>query len=124
MPTILLESFGKDLAWEKYSKERVAELQKAGRGIFLDFTAAWCLTCQANEHLVLSSDGVKELFRKNNIALLRADWTNRDPEITAALAELNRVGVPLYVVYQAGKAEPVVLPQVLTPGILENYFSK
>lgn len=91
----------------------------AGRIVFVDFTAAWCISCQVNERVVLSSDGVMAAFRERNVALVKADWTRRDPEITRALAAFGRSGVPLYLVYPPDPArEPELLPAVLTPGIV------
>jgi len=84
----------------------------------VDFTAAWCLSCQVNERVVLDSDGVQQRLRTKNVALLRADWTKYDPQITAALSDLGRSGVPTYAVYPPG-APPVVLPEALTPGIVD-----
>ncbi len=106
-----------DVAWEAYSPARVAELRQAGRPVFIDFTAAWCLSCQVNERLALQSDAVKRAFTKANVALLRADWTLRDSVITRALATYGRSGVPLYVLYRASSSEPPeLLPAVLTSG--------
>jgi thiol:disulfide interchange protein DsbD len=98
--------------WEPYSARRVAELTSAGRPVFVDFTAAWCITCQVNKRLVLSDARVRAAFARADVALLRADWTRRDPAITQALTALGRTGVPVYVLYRAG-GEPVLLPEVL-----------
>jgi thiol:disulfide interchange protein/DsbC/DsbD-like thiol-disulfide interchange protein len=98
--------------WEPYSARRVAELTAAGRPVFVDFTAAWCITCQVNKRLVLADAGVRDAFARHGVALLRADWTRRDPAITQALAALGRSGVPVYVLYGRG-GEPVLLPEVL-----------
>ena len=76
------------------------------------------MTCQVNEKLALSSAGVAQVFRDNNAVLLRADWTNRDATIAAALAEHGRAGVPLYLVYPAKGGPPVILPQLLTEGMV------
>ena len=84
----------------------------AGRPVFVDFTAAWCVTCQYNKKTTLADAGVQADFTAKNVALLRADWTRRDPAITAALAQLGRSGVPVYVVYKQGRP-PVVLSEVL-----------
>ena len=80
--------------------------------MFVDFTAAWCVTCQVNKQLVLNTDTVQQAFAGSNVALIRADWTRRDPEIGRALATLGRNGVPVYVLYRPGKA-PLLLPEVL-----------
>ena len=98
--------------WQEFSAERVSQLIEAGRPVFIDFTAAWCVTCQVNKRLVLNSDAVHDAFASHNVALLRADWTRRDPAIGAALAALGRDGVPVYVLMSPGK-EPQLLPEVL-----------
>jgi thiol:disulfide interchange protein DsbD len=90
----------------------VAELTAAGRTVFVDFTAAWCVTCQVNKRLVLDTDEVRDAFARGNVALLRADWTRRDPAITKVLTALGRSGVPVYVIYRPGR-EPLLLPEVL-----------
>ena len=86
--------------------------RRAGAPVFIDFTAAWCVTCQVNKRLVLNTDDVRAAFAKRNVALVRADWTRRDPAITQALAALGRSGVPVYVLHRPGKA-PLLLPEVL-----------
>ena len=103
-----------DAAWEPYSAQKVASLQAAGKPVFVDFTAAWCVTCQVNERVVLSRDDVRAAFRDKGVTLVRADWTRRDPEIARALAALGRSGVPAYVLYMPGRA-PLLLPELLTP---------
>ncbi|MDT8436143.1 MAG: thioredoxin family protein, partial [Gemmatimonadota bacterium] len=105
--------------WEAWSPDRVAELRAEGRPVFLDFTAAWCLSCQVNERVALATEPVRTAFADADVALLKADWTNRDPRITAALASFGRSGVPLYVLYPAGgTGDPDILPAVLTPGLV------
>ena len=101
-----------DRAWAAFTPDTVAALTASGRPVFVDFTAAWCVTCQVNKRLVLSSDDVRAQFAAKNVALVRADWTRRDPAITEALAALGRSGVPVYVLYRPGK-EPLLLPEVL-----------
>ena len=99
--------------WQPFSAARVASLAAAGKPVFVDFTAAWCVTCQVNKRLVLGRDDVLAALRARKVVLVRADWTRRDAEITRALAALGRSGVPVYVLYQPGRA-PVLLPEVLT----------
>jgi len=106
-------------AWEDYAPERVTQLTSAGRPVFVDFTAAWCVTCQVNKRLVLNTDAVQQAFAKHDVALLRADWTRHDATIGRALAELGRSGVPVYVLYRPGR-EPLVFPEVLSQSIITD----
>jgi thiol:disulfide interchange protein DsbD len=99
--------------WQPWSEAKAAELQAAGRPVFVDFTAAWCVTCQYNKRATLSNPEVLADFDARNVAMLRADWTRRDPAITAALTALGRSGVPVYVLQAPGKA-PVVLTEILS----------
>jgi thiol:disulfide interchange protein/DsbC/DsbD-like thiol-disulfide interchange protein len=101
-----------DPDWQAYTPARVADLTASGRPVFVDFTAAWCVTCQVNKRLVLNTADVRSAFAGKNVALVRADWTRRDPDITRALAALGRSGVPVYVLYRPGKG-PILLPEVL-----------
>jgi DsbC/DsbD-like thiol-disulfide interchange protein/cytochrome c biogenesis protein CcdA len=87
----------------------------AGKFVYVDFTARWCATCQTNKAAVFHSDQVLAELKKKNVVLLRGDWTNRDPKITAELARWNRSAVPFNLIYAPGKPEPVVLPELLTP---------
>ncbi|MBG9388555.1 thioredoxin family protein [Caenimonas sp. DR4.4] len=100
-------------AWQAWEPGRVDQLLASGRPVFVDFTAAWCVTCQYNKKTTLSRDDVMGDLSAKNVALLRADWTRRDPAITAALGQLGRNGVPVYVFYAAGKA-PVILSEILS----------
>jgi len=100
-------------AWQTWSPAAVEREVGAGRPVFVDFTAAWCVTCQANKRLVLSSGGVTRAFADKHVVLMRADWTNRDPLITQELARFKRNGVPLYVLYD-GKGGASILPELLT----------
>jgi len=115
---------GPGLAAEAWSPEKVKALQAEGRPILVDFTAAWCVTCQVNEKVALSGSKVAETFKARNAVYLKADWTNRDPVIAKALAEFGRVGVPLYVVYPKGGGAPVILPQLLTEGLVIEAIEK
>jgi thiol:disulfide interchange protein DsbD len=105
--------------WEPFSEARRDALRAAGTPVFIDFTAAWCLSCQVNERVALEDPAVRARLREHGVALLKADWTLRDDRVTAALASYGRQGVPLYVLYGREKdAPPRLLPEVLTPGIV------
>ncbi len=111
--------------WETFSPERIAELQAKGIPVFVDFTAKWCLICQAN-HAVLSRDQISEKFDQKGVVKMKADWTKNDPIITEALRQFGRNSVPLYVLYGVNEKEtPQILPQVLTTDVvldsLKNY---
>ncbi|WP_269715313.1 protein-disulfide reductase DsbD family protein [Caulobacter sp. NIBR2454] len=105
-----------ELASEPWSPERVAALRAEGRPVFVNFTAAWCVTCQVNDKVALSTQPVADAFKTANAVYMVADWTNRNAEIAQTLAEHGRAGVPLYLVYGAKGGEAVILPQLLTPG--------
>jgi thiol:disulfide interchange protein/DsbC/DsbD-like thiol-disulfide interchange protein len=99
--------------WQPWQPGRVEQLQASGHSVFVDFTAAWCVTCQYNKKTTLANADVRADLAAKNVVLLQADWTRRDPAITAALAELGRNGVPVYVFYKAGRA-PLVLSEILS----------
>ena len=107
-----------DGAWRPYDAGAVQALVDAGEPVFVDVTAAWCLTCQVNKRTSLSTAAVRDAFERAGVTTVRADWTNEDPEITALLDRFGRSGVPLYVYFPGGAAEPVLLPEVLTPGLV------
>lgn len=113
-----------DIVWEQWSAERVAQLRAEGRPIYVDFTARWCATCQANKKVVFGSSEVENYFRDHKVATLKADWTNANPLITAELARWNRSAVPFNLVYVTGKREPTPLPAILTPGIVLDAFQR
>ncbi|MFT3829830.1 MAG: protein-disulfide reductase DsbD family protein [Opitutaceae bacterium] len=104
--------------WIPWSPETVAKLRAQDRIVYVDFTARWCVTCQANKAVVFGSAEVNETFRARNVAKVRGDWTSRDPQIAAELERFGRAAVPVNLVYLPGRAEPLLLPEVLTPGIV------
>ena len=107
-----------------WSEEEVARQLAAGHTVFIDFTAAWCLTCQVNERVTLSHPDVQAAFRSNNIAFLVADWTRRDPAITSALHKYGREGVPTYVILRpTPNSTPQLLPEIITPSIVLKSLS-
>lgn len=104
-----------DKNWEPYSAARLKAVRAEGKPAFLNFTAAWCLSCLVNEKVALNQSSVIDAFKSTGTVYLKGDWTNQDDDITKILAEFGRSGVPLYVYYPAGaQAKPVVLPQILT----------
>ncbi len=103
---------------EAFSSKRLAELRQAGKPVFVNMTAAWCITCLVNERTTLSTQAVQDALRSNGITYLKGDWTNQDPDITAFLRGFNRDGLPFYAFYPAGQREPVVLPAVLTEALV------
>jgi thiol:disulfide interchange protein len=109
--------------WQPWEPGRVDQLLASGQPVFVDFTAAWCVTCQYNKKTTLANRDVLADLDTKKVALLRADWTRRDPAITAALAQLGRNGVPVYVFYAAGKA-PVVLSEVLSVDEVRSTIAK
>jgi thiol:disulfide interchange protein DsbD len=106
------------LAEQPYTPARLAELRAQGAPVFVNYTAAWCVSCQVNDRVALSTAKVAEAFHSQGVAYLKADWTRRDPVIAADLARFGRAGVPLYLVYPAGGGEPAVLPAILTEGVV------
>ncbi|NLD53129.1 MAG: protein-disulfide reductase [Burkholderiaceae bacterium] len=105
---------GTEVQWEAWSSQRVAQALEQGRPVLVDFTAAWCITCQANKRLVLDRDAVQAAFAARQVVLLRADWTRRDAAISAELARFGRNGVPFYLYYSSAQQPPRILPELLT----------
>lgn len=108
--------------WEPYDAAMLDSYQMLGQPVFIDVTAAWCITCKANERVALSGDRFENLVREEGVQLMKADWTNPSPEVDALIERFDRQGVPLYA-YFPGDGGPVqLLPQVLTPGLIERTF--
>ncbi len=118
--------FAKDLiAWVPYSQSTVDRLIEEGKPVFVDFTADWCLSCKFNERTAIDTAAVRRAIADQGIVMVKADWTNSNPEITAALQRFGRVGVPFCVLYPAGKSDaPLTLPELLTESIVLEAFGK
>jgi thiol:disulfide interchange protein/DsbC/DsbD-like thiol-disulfide interchange protein len=117
-----ISSLTKD-GWIPFSPERVQAELAQGRTVFIDFTAAWCITCKFNEASVLESGAVKSAFERYGVVKMKADWTNADPVVTKALKQFGRVGVPLYVLYPAATSnEPIVMPELLTQSLVLGHL--
>ena len=110
------------LLWQNYNSQKIAEYVQDGKPVFIVFTAKWCITCLANENFALDTEDFSEIVKKNNIQLFKADWTEKNSQITDALAQYGRNSVPLYVYYPAYK-NYVLLPQLLTPSVVKKYIN-
>jgi thiol:disulfide interchange protein DsbD len=113
-----------ELDGEPYSPARLAELRAQGRPVLVNYTAAWCVSCQVNDKVALSTKGVAEAMKAHNVAYLKADWTRKDAAIAAELARYGRAGVPLYLVYGADGGDGVILPSILTEGLVVKAIDK
>jgi thiol:disulfide interchange protein DsbD len=113
-----------EVPYEPYSPARLAELRAEGRPVLVNYTAAWCVSCQVNDRVALSTKGVAAAMKAHNVAYLKADWTRKDADIAAELAGYGRAGVPLYLVYGADGADGVILPSILTEGIVVKALNK
>jgi thiol:disulfide interchange protein/DsbC/DsbD-like thiol-disulfide interchange protein len=115
--------FSEEVPWQPFSEERINAL--AGKTVFVDFTAEWCLSCKANEKGVLATEAVRFSMRDNDVVPLKADWTRRDPEITKWLTRYGRAGVPFYLVIPADRSrEHIPLPELITTGIVTEALEK
>lgn len=108
--------------WLPWSAPKVSKDREMGRAVFVDYTAAWCITCQVNKRLVLDDQAVIAAFKKNNVITYRADWTSRDAEITKSLSEFGRSGVPVYVYYPPNQKTPMVLSEILSDEDIFDLF--
>jgi thiol:disulfide interchange protein/DsbC/DsbD-like thiol-disulfide interchange protein len=111
--------------WQPFSAEAVQQARAGGKAVFVDFTAAWCLSCQVNERVVLNSTDVQKQLHSADVVAMRADWTQYDEKITAALQAVGRSGVPTYIIYPANaSAAPDVLPEVLSKNVVLSAMQK
>jgi thiol:disulfide interchange protein/DsbC/DsbD-like thiol-disulfide interchange protein len=104
------------LVWRPFSKSTLDEALAAGKPVFIDFTADWCLTCKSNERFAIDTPSVRQAFLKRDVVALKADWTKGDPAITQILKQYGRAGVPMYLIYPSGikEGQPVLLPELIT----------
>lgn len=111
--------------WIPYTPEKFKEVRDQGKPLFVDFTAAWCLTCQVNKKVALEKKEVLDRFQAKQVVLMKADWTNQDEKILEALKSYGREGVPLYILYGKGvESSYQILPQLLTPQIVLDALEK
>ncbi|MBF0570443.1 MAG: thioredoxin family protein [Candidatus Omnitrophica bacterium] len=107
-----------ELHWQRFSSTAVNQARHSGHGVFIDFTAGWCINCQVNDRLVLQNSDVVRAFKDKGIIAFKADWTKYDPSITQALASFDRDSIPVYIYYPPGADAPIILPQIITPGMI------
>jgi len=120
-----MEPAESQVKWEPFSEDRLAELRAEGRPVLIDFTASWCITCQANKQSSLRTAAAEKLYLKHNVAVLVADWSRKDSRTLKILQQYGRAGVPLYLVFPKDPSgDPEVLPNLLTPGIVEDAIER
>jgi thiol:disulfide interchange protein DsbD len=112
------------IQWQEYSAQAVVDARKSGHGVFIDFTADWCINCQVNDRLVLQNAQVVKAFRAQGIIAFKGDWTKYNPVVTEALASFGRDSIPVYVYYPPGAATPSILPQLITPKMISERVSR
>lgn len=112
------------IPWREFSNKALAELRAEGKPVFLDFTADWCVNCKVYEKTAIEVPAVREAFKKFDVVPMKADWTNPNPEIEAALKSFGRAAIPFYVLYPANNAEPIVLGDFITQQIMLDALSK
>lgn len=110
--------------WKDFNPESVQQDLKAGKSVFIDFTAAWCITCQVNKKLVLNTDEIQQAFDRHQVQRYQADWTDKNPMIAKALESYGRNSLPVYVFYKPGSQEPVLLPELLTKKLVLDYLEQ
>ena len=113
VPVLSVSKSQEPSPWQPYSQQLLGELREAGKPVFINLTADWCITCLVNERVAIGSDAFYQSLADNNITYLKGDWTNNDPEITKLLNQYQRSGVPLYLMYPNGPGEAEILPQIL-----------
>ena len=99
--------------WNSFSAEKLDEVRST-KTVFIDYTAAWCITCQVNKARVLDTEKTQKLFKDKGVYLIRADWTNYNKEITTSLEKIGRNSVPVYLIYKPNLDKPIILPQILS----------
>lgn len=118
------DSAASQQAVQAFTHAKLESLRKDGKPVFVNMTAAWCITCLVNERTTLSTARVQEAFDRAGVTYLKGDWTNRDPEISAYLRSFNRDGLPFYAFYPAGGGEPVILPPVLSESMVLDELNR
>lgn len=112
------------IAWVPFSEETLNDFREQKKTVFVDFTADWCLSCKVNEKVTFEDSEVQDFIKKNEVVMMKADWTKKNPEITKILKNYGRIGVPLYLLFKSGQNQVQILPEVLTPKIFKNAFEK